>query len=223
MSDPHGRFVAWLLDGASGDPPRDLAVHASLCASCMQLVAAHDALARIDVGRAPLPPWRPPAIRRALVRQAGRFAAATASMVLLGGAVILGASQILAGRAGNGQERAGGVLAASGSPEASASSGLPGSPSASGSATPSASPSASPGQTQGLRQPQATSNPFIPPGTPRASQTIGPPSRTPTSSPQTTGATATPSPAPTPVLTPSPTLAPTPVETPTETPSPSPS
>src|SRR5438477_1398366 len=199
MSDPHGRFVAWLLDGGSGDPPRDLAVHASLCASCMDWVAAHDALARIDVGRAPLPPWRPTALRsRPVMSQAGRFAAATASMVLLGGAVIIGASQILAGRAGNGQERAGGVLAASGSPEASASSSLPGLPSPSGAATSSGSASAPPGQTPGLRQPVATSNPFIPPGTPRPSQTIGPSTRTPTSWPQ--GATVAPTPTPTPVI-----------------------
>src|SRR5439155_13548942 len=117
--DPHGRFQAWLPDGAGGDPPRDLALHASLCATCMDRVAAHDALARIDVGRAPLPPWRPAAIRSPTgLRQAARFVAATASMLLVGGAIILGASQIL-GRAGNGSERAGGVLAASGSPAAS--------------------------------------------------------------------------------------------------------
>ena len=76
MTDPHGRFFAWLLDGGRGDPPRDLAVHAALCATCMDWVAAHDALHRIDVGKAPLPPWHPTAVpHTARLRQAGRFAA----------------------------------------------------------------------------------------------------------------------------------------------------
>jgi len=124
MTDPHARFLAWLLDGAHGKPPRDLAVHAALCATCMDWVAAHDALHRIDVGRAPLPPRNPTAAARpARLRQAGRIAAAAASALLVGGAVILGASVIL-GRAGNGQEPQGGVLAATGSPEASPSVGL---------------------------------------------------------------------------------------------------
>lgn len=131
MSDPHGRFLAWLLDGGQGDPPRDLAVHAALCATCMDWVAAHDALHRIDVGRAPLPPLHPSAVTRpSALHQAVRFAAAAASMLLVAAAIVLGASQILAGRAGNEPGPTGGVLAASGSPEpsASAASGHTGTP-----------------------------------------------------------------------------------------------
>ena len=77
MTDPHGRFFAWLPDRAQGEPPRDLAVHAALCPTCMAWVAAHDALHRIDVGRAPLPPSHPTAIPRpAGLSGAGRVAAA---------------------------------------------------------------------------------------------------------------------------------------------------
>ena len=47
--DPHDRFLTWLLDGAQGDPPRDLALHASLCQACMDWVGAHDALTRMTM------------------------------------------------------------------------------------------------------------------------------------------------------------------------------
>src|SRR5438067_8067759 len=216
--DPHNRFLAWLLAGAYGDPPRDLALHASLCQDCIDWVGAHDALTRIDVGRAPLPPWRPTPIRPpATLRQAGRVAAATASMLLLGGAVLVGASQILAGRAGGGPERAGGVLAASGSPGESPSSTSPGSARASGTSTASATGSGAQSQSPWSTQPAATTYPVIA-GTPRASGSIGPPNGTPSNSPPPK-ATTTPRPPPTPTVSPSPTPTPTPVETPTETPS----
>lgn len=164
MTDPHGRFFAWLPDRAQGEPPRDLAVHAALCPTCMAWVAAHDALHRIDVGRAPLPPSHPTAIPRpAGLSGAGRVAAAAASMLLVGGAVILGASQILTGRSGNSQDRTGGVLAASGSPEPSPSAA---SEHASASAGPTGSPSASHDQTLRLTEPPATAYPVIPGTTP---------------------------------------------------------
>jgi hypothetical protein len=218
--DPHRRFLAWLLDGPRGDPPRDLAVHAALCPVCMDWVSARDALYRIDVGRAPLPPGRSAATRRAaMLRQVGRFVAATASMLIVAGAVILGASQILAGRSGTNPEKTGGVLAASGSPELPASSAAattsPVSPSASASATPTPTPAPTPALTLS----QATTFPIVL-ATPPPPASIGAGSRTPTSSPPPR-ATAKPSPPPTPP--PSPTATPTPVATPTATQAPSPS
>jgi hypothetical protein len=221
--DPHLRFRTWLLDGAQGDPPRDLALHASLCADCMALVAAHDALAHIDVGRAPLPPLRPTPIRSTTpLRQAGGFAVAITTMILVGGAVIVVALQIL-GRAAGEPEKTGGVLAASGSPKASSlpasSTYLASPPGSSASATASASSSATP-QTPGLRQPQATMYPVVIPAAPRPSASIAPASRAPTPSPPPQ-ATVKPSPSTTP--SPSATPAQTPSATPSETPSPSPS
>jgi hypothetical protein len=117
-ADPHDRFLSWLLDGARGDPSRDLAVHASLCSSCLAWVQAHDALKRIDVGRAPLPPWRQIPVRRpSPVSRGVRVVAAVAATLLVGAALIAGASQILA--LGVRPEPTGGVLSATGSPGAS--------------------------------------------------------------------------------------------------------
>jgi hypothetical protein len=218
MTDAHGRLLAWLLDGGQGEPPRDLAVHAALCATCMDWVAAHDALHRIDVGRAPLPPWHPAVIPgHGPLIQAGRYAAVAASMLLVGGAIIVGASQILAGRAGNSQEPAGGVLAASGSPEPSPSAT---SEKPSSTASPTASPSATPAQTPQPQEPPATTYPVFP-ITGRPSATIAPSSGSPTRSP-TASPAATPTQAATPTITPTPTPTPSPVATPTETPTPSP-
>ena len=213
MSDPHGRFLAWLLDGAQGEPPRDLAVHAALCGTCMDWAAAHDALHRIDVGRAPLPPWHPAVVKRpAGILQLGRTAAAAASVLLVGGAIALGASQILAGRAGKGSEPTGGVLAASGSPEPSAPTA---SDRPSGSASASELPSPTPRLT--LTEPPATAYPaFL--GTPIPSASIGPGSTKPVQ--PSTVSTATPTATPAITVTPTPSPIPTPVDTPTPTPTP---
>ncbi len=56
MTDHHAPFESWLASGAIGDPPRDSALHATVCKRCLRLVAARDALAAIDIGRAALPP-----------------------------------------------------------------------------------------------------------------------------------------------------------------------
>ena len=53
--DSHERFREWLAAGAEGDPPRDLAVHASVCPECQQSMAALDRLAAIDPGKAGAP------------------------------------------------------------------------------------------------------------------------------------------------------------------------
>ena len=53
--DPHQRFHEWLAAGAEGEPPRDLAIHASVCAGCQESIAALDRLAMVDSGRAAMP------------------------------------------------------------------------------------------------------------------------------------------------------------------------
>ena len=64
MSEPslHDRFVGWLRVGAQGELARDVALHASVCPACARWIQAHDALAAIDPGRAPLPSSRPAAL-----------------------------------------------------------------------------------------------------------------------------------------------------------------
>ena len=66
MDDLHDRFDDWLAAGAEGEPPRDLAVHASGCDACLRSLAAVDSLQAIDIGEAPLPPLGmlpPPGVR----------------------------------------------------------------------------------------------------------------------------------------------------------------
>ncbi len=53
--ESHDRFREWLAVGAEGDPPRDLAVHASVCPECQQSMAAFDRLDAIDPGKAAAP------------------------------------------------------------------------------------------------------------------------------------------------------------------------
>lgn len=95
MTDPHERFHLWLTAGAEGDPPRDLAVHASVCPGCRQSIAALDLLANVDPRRASMPLAAAATERRGLLR-AGRLTSAAAGIIL--GAVILGigASQLIA-------------------------------------------------------------------------------------------------------------------------------
>lgn len=118
MTDgPHERFLGWLLAGGLGDPARDLALHASVCPDCIRWVAAHDALASIDLGRAGMPPWRPRRPRPSAALRVGRLVALTAALVLVGWGIAFGASRLLAGPVAG--ERTGQVLSATGSPAAS--------------------------------------------------------------------------------------------------------
>jgi hypothetical protein len=55
MNEAHRRFREWLTGGAEGDPPRDVAVHASVCAECNSWIAALDLLSVVDTGRASMP------------------------------------------------------------------------------------------------------------------------------------------------------------------------
>jgi hypothetical protein len=55
MNDAHQRFRGWLTAGAEGDPPRDAAVHASVCAECGRWMAALDLLGIVNPGLASMP------------------------------------------------------------------------------------------------------------------------------------------------------------------------
>lgn len=93
MNEGHQRFQDWLTAGAEGDPPRDLAVHASLCAACQQSLAALDQLALVNTGLAAMP-GTPTGRERSRLVMAGRLVGATAvlfSATILG----VGASQLI--------------------------------------------------------------------------------------------------------------------------------
>ena len=86
MNQAHQRFHDWLTAGAEGDPPRDVAVHASVCPECRASIASLDRLATVNPGMASMPaeptgrePWR--------LAMAGRLVGATA---VLFSATILG-------------------------------------------------------------------------------------------------------------------------------------
>jgi len=226
MSEPHARFQAWLLAGAEGDPPRDLAVHASVCAACRASIAAFDRLAFVDPGAANIPALTRPVTRGVLVR-AGRALGATFGVLIAATVLGVGGWQLIAAARGgpDGIARASGtpnqvVLAGSGTPGASGSQEASGSAvAASASEMPTASPSGNaPAATP---RPGATATPG-PVVTPRPTATAQPtalstPQQTvpPTStlgaspSPAST-AGPTPTPPPVPTATPSPTPAPTP-------------
>jgi hypothetical protein len=103
MNEAHRRFHDWLSSGAEGDPPRDLAVHASVCDGCRQSIAAFDRLAGINPGLASMPA-EPTGRERGALATAGRLFVATA--VLLSAAVLgVGVSQLI------GVERNGGAVA----------------------------------------------------------------------------------------------------------------
>ena len=126
MSDEHhARFGDWMASGALGEPTRDAALHASVCDGCLGLVAALDALAAIDTGRAALPPSRLGQRKRAMpMLRVARLGLATAAVAMLGAAVAFGASQLIAGRRLPAARQpaptiAGGVLGAVGGPSAS--------------------------------------------------------------------------------------------------------
>lgn len=206
MSDDlHERFVSWLLAGAPGDPSRDAAIHASLCADCERWIAAHDALQGIDPGRAPLPRSRGVRVaQRYGWRTAGRLAAATGSLVVIGGVATLALTQLMHA----GEDPAQGVLSATGTPEATPrpATGVGGEVTASDTASPSATVTASPSDPS----PQPTL---------RGARLPVPPTPTPRSTPTHVAATptvkpATPTPTPTASASPSLTASPSPTPTP---------
>lgn len=219
--DVHERFDDWLMAGAEGEPPRDLAVHASGCDACLSALAATESLQAIDIAAAPLPPVAVAAAGSGGAAHTLRNAAGALAVVVLGTSVSIGLSGFLgppplgsdSGTSSPGE----GVLA--GVPSVPAASQTP-SPTPSASAKESTAPRASPTHERPTAE-LATAAPQVlphitpapqPPGTPRP--TAGP-VRTPT---PTAAPTATPIPTPPPTPSASPSVAPTP----TEEPSPSP-
>jgi len=213
MTDSHAELEAWLVDGAMGDPPREIAVHATLCESCTARLGAFDALTLIDVAAAGSPPPEaaPSRVRRGVAW--ARLGSAVVGTVVAGIILVFGASQLLglATRAGGPNATA---LVAIASPsvggEAGRSQDLSSiEPDAAQTPNPAAADTPQPGVTPGPQPPP-------PPGaTPR------PPTPLPSATP---GATPTPTPTPSPTESPSesPTENPSPTESPSESPSASP-
>lgn len=214
--DPHRRFRDWLLAGADDELPRDVAVHAYVCAECQLATTAFDMLSATDPSLAGEPPVRSvaPAIRHPVRRVAmatGGAVAVTAVAVVATGALRLPANILLDGPASTtGELPTQEVLGNTGVPQPSPTPGEP-SPRSSGraSATPmppraTAAPNTLPPTLAPILTPAATPTPR-----PVASRTPRPSAATPAPTP------SPPSPTPSPVEpTPSPTL--------TETPSPLP-
>lgn len=236
--DPHGRFDEWLLAGARGEPPRDLALHASLCATCAARISAVDLLTSVDPGRAPKPPSLVGAAPRPVttLRRAGRFAAALAGVTVAAALIGLagwrmidlqGLTERVDANAGErpGQAVLGGTGDSSQPPSAEATVAASSSqgPAETAAASQTASASAPPA-TQSAIQPGATPRPSTPrPSVSTRPSTSAPPSAsatpTPAGSPTPTPA-APATPTPTEAATPTPTATPTPEPTATPTPAP---
>jgi hypothetical protein len=197
QDDPHRRFVAWLLAVGDNDPPRDLAVHASLCTGCQLEIAALDMLTAIDVSRAGMPPLRALASRGRL-GTAGRVAvavsgAAAMAAIGVGGWRLAEAGGRMSGPASEAPTQA--VLGNTGHPET----------------TPIASPSAGATVTaeESIRSPSPS---------PAATTGTLPLPPAPTTRP-TSAPTRTPRPSSAPSPTPKPTVEITPIPSPTAEPS----
>jgi len=216
--DPHRRFAEWLLASADDDPPRDLAVHASLCPDCQRQIAALDMLTGIEPANAGTPPIRAGgAVRRNAV--AGRVAVAVGGVAAVaaigvGGWRLIEATGLGIGAGGESPTQE--VLGNTGQPEATHS------PIPSHAASEQASPTTT---VEASAQPTVDGSPGLPPVTlPPASipsPTAGP-TRTPRPTSNPRGSTA-PSPTPAPTATPAPTETPpevTPTPNPEETPTP---
>lgn len=206
MTDSHAQLEAWLVDGAMGDPPREIAVHATLCESCTARLGAFDALALIDVAAAGSPPLlaAPTRLRKGVAW--ARLTTVVVGTVVAGILVVLGISQLL-GLWGAADGPAGGP---EGTELAGLSNPTDGVPAQSreasgGESTPAEAPTPS-----GFETPVAG----VTPG-PLPSFALGPTPPPPTPGPATAG--PTPTPAPSDSLTPSPILAESPSPTPTPT------
>lgn len=206
--DLHDRFDAWLRSGAAGDPPRDAAIHASVCGECLRKAAALDSLAYVDLGAAPAPPSLQGATAPARVGRPA-FAMGAVVVVIAVTAGALAAPALL--RAPRTAEQQ--ILAATGTPVPSAGSSLNlvvgGTTPPTATATP--APSASSSVAEASAGPTAFRTPA--PGTVAPTRTADPsPPLTPATT-ATPAATATPTPisTATPSATPTATPAPTPV------------
>lgn len=222
MTDLHGRFRAWLLDGARAEPARDAALHASACSRCLADVAAFDALLAVDVKGADVPflpvgvprPLRTPAV------QALRAVSGIAAVGVLVLAAMVGAGALRDDTAGTG--------IATGPTESPDGEGiLAGGPSVAAASVDPASPSTTPSPDASDRAAEEPASSEIPgEATPTLPPFVAPPPPAITPGPTaavTPGPTAAATPAPTPVMTPAPTPVPTATPLmPTATPSPLP-
>jgi hypothetical protein len=232
---------AWLVEAVPGDPPRDLAVHASTCAECMSRATALDALRSIDVGVADVPPvltHRPASPSTIIIARRWAAGLASAAVIVLAIAALTNPFNIgsvggfrIGGEASPTPNE--GVLAdAFGPPGDGAATGA--SPSASATDDPTGSPGPLETPFQGFAaDPRASAAPGFPsapfiPGVPGFTPLpTGPtvPVGTPTPIPAPGGSTPVPSesaPPPTPEPTPPPTQQPTEAPTPTPPPAPTP-
>ncbi len=223
MNEAHQRFHNWLSAGADGDPPRDMAVHASVCSECRQSIAALDLLALVNPGMATMPA-EPTGRERGRLAMAGRLVGATA--VLFSAAILgVGVSQLIGvSRTDNGPVAQANptpdqnVLGETATPQPS-----PGPTTAPPRET--LTPLATPGPTA-IPLPAATAFPywtFIPTPFPTPVATAPPPSPSglPSGTPMPSGSQApSPTAIPTPVPTPIPTAIPTATPVPTATPLP---
>jgi hypothetical protein len=213
MTDLHAQLEDWIVEGAMGDPPREIAVHATLCESCTARLGAFDALGVIDVGAAGSPPPLAAPNRFRVGVAWARRGTAVAGTVLAGILVLLGLSQVvgLGGRP-------------TGEPEGTQLAGLStssdhGGPAPAQRELSSIGPDAAEtpnSPVPATAQPGFTPGPLppVPPGaTPRPpapgpSATAAPtpdPSPTAIATPTPTPETPTPDPSPTPIATPTPT------------------
>jgi hypothetical protein len=225
MNEAHKRFQDWLIAGAEGDPPRDVAVHASVCAACQRSIDALDLLAGVNTGLASMPA-EPIGRERGRLAVAGRLAGATA--VLFSAAILgVGVSQLI----GLSQHPNSGVAQASPTPDQNVLGGT---------ATAQPSGDASAGAQVTSREtltplgtpipthphPMVTPIPWLSaaptPGASTAPSFSPVASTMPSDTPAPTAA-PTDTPAPNPTPTPAPTPTDTPAPTPTDTPAPSPS
>ena len=187
MTDLHAELAAWLADGGLGDPPREIAVHASVCEQCTASLGAFDALALIDVGAAGSPP---PLAARSRVRLGiawARMGTAVTATVLAGLIVGFGIAQLVgSGGPASGQpgEPEGTELAGLFAPSDDAAE----SEAASNDATPGLAPTPA-----GVPTPLPNPGPQPPPVPGPTPPPIPPPTITPTAPP-----TATPEPTPLP-------------------------
>ncbi len=246
MNDLHDRFRLWIAEGGRDELARDVAIHASGCASCLGAAAAVDAMSVIDLGEAPTPPTGRASTALIGSRALGplRFGSGLAALA----AIVIAAAVTFGPRSSPAPTQVGGPTASDQPDDTPAEAVLGGQleltskPSPSPVPTPSIAPSPSvvasddpvetPTATSSTGAPEFIAPPISAPtpaiaNPPRAPAITPSPTRTtsPTSPPPAPVRTPTPRPAtPSPVPTASPTLppTPTPTSTPTSTPEPTP-
>ena len=199
--DLHERFADWLAGGAEGDPPRDLAIHASGCTDCMRAVAALESIQAIDAGAASMPPLRAVGSEPVVALGAARVAVGAAAVILLAASVGIGASGWFRSAdpvAEASSTPAGEVLG--GGPPSRPTASVAASPSPTKRITGTPSPSASPAATTAATAAPTQAPPprTAPPPPPTDEPTPAPPSTPAPTSPPPSPTSPPPAPTPTP-------------------------